>query len=105
MSFCRSVLLILACVGLPGVSHAQECPETVAGNSMADLMGEHGGALGLFDYVEDEIAVIEFFLEEADNAMAPDTPDPDAVAAIEALTAELKTQQAISDAAICHASG
>ena len=105
MSCQYSALLVLATSFLPGAVQAQDCPENVAGRSIAGLIAEHGGALDLFNDAEDEIAVIEFLLDETQNALDPSNSDPDVVAAIEELTANLETQQKISEAALCHAGG
>lgn len=102
MRFHISAFLGLTLAVLPGIAHAQACPETVDGQSMADLMTEQGGAEQLYEYTLAGTVMYEVFIEDLEADLADGGPDPEIEASIAALRAEYKTEHKIMEAALCH---
>jgi hypothetical protein len=92
-------LSLLLCSGM---ATAQSCPETVAGESMARMIGEAGGAEKLHEMATSQVKEIDKFLAEAGQLRGQGVAEQEINNMIQEATAARQPNEDIAKAALCY---
>jgi hypothetical protein len=105
MLFHRIPLFILAWIALPVAAYARGCPEVVAGQSMAQMIGKAGGAEKLYKQSQGQIAEYDRWLKEVRKASGQGIREAQIKALIKQGKANQQIERQISAAARCYMGG
>jgi hypothetical protein len=105
MTFRHSLIFVLAVASSSGAAFAQGCTVTVAGQSMAEMIGRAGGAEKLYQMSQAQIAEYDRWFTEMETARGQGIREAEIDALIEQGRANQEIERQISAAARCYMGG
>lgn len=105
MIFRNSLICLLALGASSGTAFAQSCPETVGGRSMAQMIGEHGGAEKLHQAALAFIAEADRWLVEIEPSRNQGIREDEIEALVKKMETDRELNRQLAEAARCYMGG